>query len=106
MGNTLGVTAESWLGGWEYDRNISKRAFLSVFDDYTNDKFQSLKFRGVFGGGRGFHAKSAPDDEFDLAAGLSLNHESYSVNLRAAGAHLSCRGIRARSIGATNSFSR
>lgn len=79
VGNTLGLTAQSWLGGWKYDRNVGKRAFLSVFDDYANDKFQSLKFRGVFGGGGGFHAVKSARSTLDLAAGVSLNHESYSV---------------------------
>lgn len=79
VGNTFGLTAQSWRGGWNYERNVSKRAFLSVFDDYENDKFQNLKFRGVFGGGGGIHAIKSDRTQLDLGAGISFNHESYSV---------------------------
>jgi putative salt-induced outer membrane protein YdiY len=82
----LGLTAQSFRGGWEYDHNINKRAFLSVFDTYSTDKFQDLRFRGVFGGGVGLHAIATANTKFDLAAGFSLDHESYSVNLATAGA--------------------
>lgn len=86
VGDTFGLTAQSLKGGWAYNRNLSKRMFVSAFDDYVNDKFQNLKFRGVFGGGLGFHAKASDRTHFDLAAGFSLDHESYSENLAAAGA--------------------
>jgi putative salt-induced outer membrane protein len=79
VGKTVGVTAQSWKGGWKYDRNIGPHAFLMVFDDYENDKFQNLRFRGVFGGGAGFHLVKTPKSQFDLAGGIALNHESYSV---------------------------
>jgi putative salt-induced outer membrane protein len=81
VGTTVGLTADSWLGGWKYERNLNKRAFLSVFDDYANDRFQSLKFRGVFGGGAGIHAAKSDRTKFDLLGGVSLDHESYSVAL-------------------------
>ena len=79
VGNKVGVTAQAWRGGWKYDRNVGKRAFMLVFDDYENDKFQNLKFRGVFGGGAGFHAVKTDRSQLDLLGGISLNHESYSV---------------------------
>ena len=78
VGNTFGLTAQSLKGGWAFNRNLSKRMFLSVFDDYANDKFQNLRFRGVFGGGAGFHAVASDRTKLDLAAGFSLDHESYS----------------------------
>ena len=81
----LGTTAQSIRGGWEYDHNVGKRAFLSVFDNYTTDKFQDLRFRGDFGGGGGFHAVSTPKTQLDLDGGFSFDYESYSVNLAAAG---------------------
>ena len=81
VGTTIGATAQSWLGGWKYERNVSKRAFLSVFDDYVNDRFQSLRFRGVFGGGAGFHVINSDKNKLDVLAGIALNHESYSVPL-------------------------
>jgi putative salt-induced outer membrane protein YdiY len=85
VGDTYGLTAQSLKGGWLYNRNLSKRTFLSVFDDYVNDKFQDLKFRGVFGGGAGFHAIATDRTKLDLAAGFSLDHESYNENLAPAG---------------------
>lgn len=78
VGKTVGVTAQSWKAGWKYDRNINPRLFGTVFDDYENDEFQNLHFRGVFGGGFGFHAVKTAKSEFDLAGGIALNHESYN----------------------------
>ena len=79
VGKTVGVTAQSWKGGWKYDRNVTPRAFVMVFDDYENDRFQNLHFRGVFGGGFGFHAVKTPKSQLDVVGGIALNHESYSV---------------------------
>jgi putative salt-induced outer membrane protein YdiY len=79
VGNTVGVTAQSWKGGWKYDRNLNPRTFVTVFDDYENDKFQNLDFRGVFGGGFGYHAVKAAHSQLDVLGGIALNHESYSV---------------------------
>ena len=79
VGKTVGVTAQSWRGGWKYDRNITPRTFLMIFDDYENDRFQNLKFRGVFGGGFGYHAVKATRSQLDILGGIALNHEAYSV---------------------------
>ncbi len=79
VGKTVGLTAQSWRGGWKYDRNLNAHTFLTVFDDYENDKFQNLKFRGVFGGGFGYHAWKKDRSQLDLLGGIALNHESYSV---------------------------
>jgi len=79
VGKTVGETARSWRGGWKYDRNVHPRTFVSVFDDYEKDKFQNLDFRGVFGGGFGFHAVKSARSQLDLMGGFSLNHEAYSV---------------------------
>lgn len=86
VNDKLGLTAESFLGGWEYDHNINKRTFVSVFDNYSTDKFQDLRFRGVFGGGIGFHAVSSARTKFDLAGGFSYDYESYNENIAPAGA--------------------
>jgi putative salt-induced outer membrane protein YdiY len=76
---TVGVTAQSWKGGWKFDRDIIPRLFVMVFDDYEKDRFQNLDFRGVFGGGLGFHAVKTPNSTLDLVGGFSFNHEDYSV---------------------------
>ena len=75
----VGLTANAWRGGWKYERNLSKRFFLTVFDDYEHDQFQNLTFRGVFGGGAGFHLVKTDRTQLDLAGGFSLNHEAFSV---------------------------
>ena len=79
VGKTLGVTAQAWRAGWKYDRNLNPRTFLTVFDDYENDKFQNLHFRGVFGGGAGFHAVKTDRSQLDLLGGIALNHETYNA---------------------------
>ncbi len=79
VNKVVGVTAQSWRGGWKYDRNLNPRTFVTIFDDYENDKFQNLKFRGVFGGGFGYHAVKSARSQLDVLGGISLNHESYSV---------------------------
>jgi putative salt-induced outer membrane protein len=78
VGKTVGVTAQSWRAGWKYDRNLNPRMFGTVFDDYENDKFQNLHFRGVFGGGIGFHAVKTKNSQLDLVGGAAINHESYN----------------------------
>jgi hypothetical protein len=78
VGTTVGETAQALRGGWKYDRDITKRIFLTVFDDYEKDKFQDLKFRGVFGGGLGFHAIKNDRAQLDLLGGFSFNHESFN----------------------------
>src|SRR3984885_4583671 len=35
-------TAKAVRGGWAYDRNLTKRIFANIFNDYEFDKFQSL----------------------------------------------------------------
>ena len=41
VGSTFGLTAQAINGGWAYNRNLNKRIFLAVFDDYNNDRFQN-----------------------------------------------------------------
>jgi hypothetical protein len=80
VNNVVGLTAKAWRAGWTYDRNIdSKRAFVSVFNDYEKDAFQNLNLRVVLGGGVGYHVIKSDRTVFDLVAGASWNHESYSI---------------------------
>jgi len=39
------ATAQAVRGGIRYDRNVSSRFFVSTFNDYEYDKFQSLDLR-------------------------------------------------------------
>lgn len=79
VNHVVGLTAKAWRAGWEYDHNVGKRAFVSVFNDYEKDAFQNLNLRVVLGGGVGFHAIKSARTLLDLVAGGSWNHESYSV---------------------------
>jgi hypothetical protein len=79
VNNKVGLTAKDWTAGWSYDHNLGQRAFVSVFDDFENDAFQNLHLRTVAGGGGGFHAVKSSRVLFDMVAGASLDHESYST---------------------------
>jgi len=56
VGGVDSATAQAVRGGIRYDRNVSSRFFVSTFNDYEYDKFQSLDLRFVAGGGFGWQA--------------------------------------------------
>jgi putative salt-induced outer membrane protein YdiY len=74
-------TAEAVRGGLGYNRNISPRLFVNVFNDYEYDKFQNLDLRFVLGGGLGFHAMKTERSRLDLLGGADYNHSSFSTPL-------------------------
>jgi len=49
VGRTVGETARSLRGGWMYNHNVGKRAFLTAFNDYDRDRFQGLDFAAYSG---------------------------------------------------------
>jgi putative salt-induced outer membrane protein YdiY len=71
-------TANAVRGGWGYNRNLSSKAFLNVFNDYEYDKFQSLDLRLVLGAGAGYHAWAGEKGFLDVVAGGAWNRESFS----------------------------
>ncbi len=75
------ATAEAVRGGWAYNRNMSPRVFLNVFNDYEYDQFQSLNLRFVAGGGAGFAAIKKGNRELDLLGGVAYDRESFSTPL-------------------------
>lgn len=72
-------TAQAVRGGLGYDRNLSPRLFVNVFNDYEYDRFQNLDLRFVLGGGLGFHALKTERSRVDLLAGVDFNHSAFST---------------------------
>ncbi len=81
LGGASSSTARAMRGGWAYQRDIRPRVFLSVFNDYEYDRFQSLDLRFVLGGGAGYHAIANARTRLDLLAGGDYNRESFSTPL-------------------------
>ena len=75
-------TADAIRGGWAYNRNINKKLFGTLVNEYEFDKFQDLDLRAVAGVGLGWHAgKDEKRKQFlDLTAGLDYNHEAFSAS--------------------------
>jgi hypothetical protein len=80
LGNKT-ATADAVRGGWSYDRNISHRAFLNLFNDYEYDGFQSLDLRFVIGGGVGFDAVKSERTQLGLVGGFDYDHDKFSTPL-------------------------
>jgi hypothetical protein len=74
-------TAQAVRGGIGYDRNVSPRLFVNVFNDYEYDKFQNLDLRFVIGGGFGLHAVKNKRSALNLLGGADYNHSSFSTPL-------------------------
>ncbi|MCC6591297.1 MAG: DUF481 domain-containing protein [Bryobacterales bacterium] len=71
------ATAQAIRGGWAYNRNVSKHAFLNVFNDYEYDRFQNLDLRFVLGGGAGYTAIKNERSRLDLLGGAAYNREKF-----------------------------
>jgi hypothetical protein len=79
LDNFKANTAEAIRGGWGYNRDVSPRIFLNVFNDYEYDRFQNLDLRFVLGGGGGFIAWRGERGRLDLLGGAAYNRESFSA---------------------------
>ena len=81
INNINAATANAARGGISYDHNISPRWFytLETLDEYDN--FQNLDFRGIGGGGIGFHAIKTERTLLDLSLGGDYAHEAYSTGV-------------------------
>ena len=75
-------TAEAIRGGFGYDRNFGPRFFLSSFNDYEYDRFQSLDLRYVIGGGFGFHLKKTNRTKIDVLTGGDYNRSVFTTFTR------------------------
>ncbi|MGO9096884.1 MAG: YdiY family protein [Bryobacteraceae bacterium] len=81
VGGVDSATAQAVRGGIGYDRNVSPRFFVSAFNDYEYDKFQSLDLRFVAGGGVGWQAVKGPRGVLSVVGGADYNHSSFSTPL-------------------------
>ena len=81
MGGKDSATAQAVRGGIRYDRNVSPRFFVSTFNDYEYDKFQSLDLRFAAGGGLGWQAVKGARGVLSVIGGADYNHSSFSTPL-------------------------
>ena len=72
------TTASAIRGGARVDVNLRGRSFAFGLADFEHDRFQALDLRSVLGGGLGYHLIKEKDSTFDVFAGATYNHESYS----------------------------
>ncbi len=76
---TSATTAQAIRGGWSYNKNVSPRLFLNLFNDYEYDRFQNLDLRFVLGGGVGYIAIKDDRKRLDLLGGAAYNREEFST---------------------------
>jgi preprotein translocase subunit YajC len=74
------TTANAARGGVRYDVNLSNRLFAFGFADFDFDEFQLIDFRGVFGGGGGYHAVKNERAVLDLFAGGAYNKTYFGAD--------------------------
>jgi len=78
---TSATTAKALRGGWAYNRNLTPRLFVTLFNDYEHDAFQSLDLRFVLGGGLGYSVIKKESTQLDLLAGVDYSREKFSTPL-------------------------
>jgi len=72
-------TAKAVRGGWAYNRNITKKVFANLFNDYAYDKFQSLDLGVTFGGGAGYLLWSHDASRFSVTGGGDWNRQAFGA---------------------------
>jgi putative salt-induced outer membrane protein YdiY len=72
-------TANLARGGVKYDVNITNKLFAFGFTELDFNEFQNIDFRGIFGGGLGYHAIKNERTVLDLFAGGAYNKTYYAV---------------------------
>lgn len=71
------ATAQAVRGGWGYNRNLRPKFFVTTFNDYEYDRFQSLDLRVVLGGGLGYSVWKRENLMLDLVGGGAWDRESF-----------------------------
>ena len=82
VNDVVSETAEARRGGWAYNRNVSSKLFVNLFNDYESDRFQSLDLRFVLGTGLGYSAIKSERTRLDLLGGAAYNREKFFTNTR------------------------
>jgi putative salt-induced outer membrane protein YdiY len=98
------TTARAVRGGWAYNKNVSSRLFVNVFNDYEYDQFQNLDLRFVLGGGLGYNVIKTDRTKLDLLGGISYNRESFATPLVRNSAEFYWGDEFSRKIGANTSI--
>ena len=75
-----GQTAKAIRGGWGYNRNITKRVFANLFNDYEFDKFQSLDLGLTLGGGVGYVLWSRDTSRLSVIGGGDWNRQAFRAS--------------------------
>ena len=73
-------TAEAVRGGWAYNRNLTKKIFANLFNDYEYDKFQALDLRVAIGGGAGYNLWSRETSRLSVVGGIDWNREAFGAS--------------------------
>jgi len=73
-------TAEAVRGGWAYNRDLTKKIFANLFNDYEYDKFQALDLRVVIGGGVGYDFWSRETSRLSVVGGIDWNREAFGAS--------------------------
>jgi putative salt-induced outer membrane protein YdiY len=82
--NVSAATAQALRGGLGYNRNLTPRVFLNLFNDWETDRFQFLDLRTVLGGGVGYSIWKGERGRFDVVGGVAWNRERFSPENSAA----------------------
>jgi putative salt-induced outer membrane protein YdiY len=77
IGDRVASTAKAVRGGWSYKKDVHKRVFASVMNDYEYDRFQDLDLRFVIGGGFGYIAVQDARKRLDVLGGFDYNREKF-----------------------------
>jgi hypothetical protein len=78
-------TADAVRGGWSFNKDLQPKLFVSVFNDYEHDVFQSLNLRFVAGGGLGWNSIKNDRVQFSLTGGVDYNRENFTLLSRDSG---------------------
>jgi putative salt-induced outer membrane protein YdiY len=75
------TSAQAIRGGWAYNRNMGRRVFINLFNDWEYDRFQNLDLRFVIGPGVGYSIVKTERTQLDLLGGGAYTHEEFSTPL-------------------------
>jgi putative salt-induced outer membrane protein YdiY len=78
---TSKTTAKAVRGGWSYNKSLTSRMFVNLFNDYEFDQFQNLDLRFVLGSGLGYNMVKNNRTKLDLVGGAAYNRESFATPL-------------------------
>jgi hypothetical protein len=75
------ATASALNLGWDYNRNLNSRWFVSAMNAYDHDRFQDLNLRAVVGGGFGWNALKESKASLSIQGGADYEHEAFMDNI-------------------------